>query len=623
MSKSQRRPSCSSNRPNLDSSRSRPDDFRVLIESRHYVELFNTFADDANRLLASTTRVLPKISDLSELPGAVDTCSAIATLFREECDVTGYAIANQAACLLKKLEYRVPLFDEEGTAKGLKKWLDAEAMCKRMNEKFWDMKSHPLTHEHTELSDVTERIRKEVLCLLGEDPPDLDEVIASGVFGPGSDSSHSYDKGAVTFKLDPALAHGYYPSMESEVEWLCENTMLAYVIMAHRPRPEDSYLELTKLLGGSPPGESDVLSHLDRVDSAKLVMVPKTISEKRVIEVGPSLAGFVQQAYDGFIRRRLLTRWGVDLRKREPNQHLAYVGSLGGGPSSPCTIDLSSASDCISFGLVASVLPPAWVRTLMRYRAKSVVVPGLSSVTTLEKFSAMGNAFTFSLMTLLFAAIVRSVMRDRGGQGVWRVYGDDIIVPQRLYKDVVHRLNLVGFTVNMEKSFSEGFFRESCGADFLLGHNVRAFYLKKPLLTVCDLFRAINSLNSIGGALPIPASCLRGSLLLLYSWVPKKLRLFGNAATSALGESIWVPYGGGSKILFERTLDTRPSKDISFLAQLYKKSEASVGQCVLPSDPPLRNERGKILITFGRSPGWGRRCRSREVAVDLLLAGES
>jgi hypothetical protein len=97
----------------------------------------------------------------------------------------------------------------------------------------------------------------------------------------------------------------------------------------------------------------------------------------------------------------------------------------------------------------------------------------------LEKFSSMGNGFTFELETAVFTAICMSVMPDPlPGFNLW-VYGDDIIVPSDLSGDVIAALRFCGFTPNQRKTFTEGMFRESCGGDFFDGQPVRAHFMKE------------------------------------------------------------------------------------------------------------------------------------------------
>jgi hypothetical protein len=113
----------------------------------------------------------------------------------------------------------------------------------------------------------------------------------------------------------------------------------------------------------------------------------------------------------------------------------------------------------------------------------------------------MGNGFTFPLQTAIFAACVTAVykvkdLRVNHGHHSPRnysVFGDDIIVDCRAYDLVVDMLNLMGFDVNRDKSFNQGFFRESCGHDYFSGHNVRGVYLQR-LKDHGDFYSAINRL---------------------------------------------------------------------------------------------------------------------------------
>jgi hypothetical protein len=111
---------------------------------------------------------------------------------------------------------------------------------------------------------------------------------------------------------------------------------------------------------------------------------------------------------------------------------------------------------------------------------------------TLEKFSSMGNGFTFELETLLFYAIAKAaggLQRDE-----LSVYGDDIIIPTRCASDVLAALRFFGFTPNQRKTFVQGPFRESCGGDFFCGVDVTPYRLTKELLMPSDWISVANGL---------------------------------------------------------------------------------------------------------------------------------
>lgn len=237
-----------------------------------------------------------------------------------------------------------------------------------------------------------------------------------------------------------------------------------------------------------------------RVKGNKLSFVPKSRKISRTICTEPVLNMLFQKGIGDVIRDRLAEVYRIRLDDQpDRNRRLARIGSLDGRFG---TIDLSSASDSISLNLLRQVLPEEPLRWLLRTRSPVTVLPDGSEV-ELHMISSMGNGFTFPLQTLLFSALVAAVYRVSGiplirnrprRDGNFAVFGDDIIVDRRVYNTMVRMLSLLGFTVNREKSFNEGHFRESCGQDFLHGYNVRGVYVQ-TLLDAQDLYSAINRLN--------------------------------------------------------------------------------------------------------------------------------
>lgn len=163
------------------------------------------------------------------------------------------------------------------------------------------------------------------------------------------------------------------------------------------------------------------------------------------------------------------------------------------------TIDLSNASDTICKTLVKVLLPPKWFSLLDSLRATHTLIEG--KWVKLEKFSSMGNGFTFELETLLFSSLARAVLLFKGydarlGEDVL-TYGDDIIVPTSFASDVVAVLKYFGFEPNMDKTFIEGPFRESCGGDYFQGKAVRPYFLKENPCAPEDLINVANGLREL------------------------------------------------------------------------------------------------------------------------------
>jgi hypothetical protein len=203
---------------------------------------------------------------------------------------------------------------------------------------------------------------------------------------------------------------------------------------------------------------------------AKLSFVPKNAKTLRTICTEPGLNTLVQLGLGTHMARRLAA-FGIDIRDQTLNQRRACEGSLTGALA---TLDLSSASDTIATELVYELLPLDWATLLNRARSRKVLLP-TGRVISQEKFSSMGNGFTFPLETLIFWSLAAACCSKDSDA---TAYGDDLIVPTTVYPLLVEVLTAVGFLVNQTKSYHTGPFRESCGKDYFSGTDVRPIYQK-------------------------------------------------------------------------------------------------------------------------------------------------
>lgn len=276
------------------------------------------------------------------------------------------------------------------------------------------------------------------------------------------------------------------------------------------------------------------------VEGNRLSFVPKNRDTSRVICTEPNLNMFFQLGIGNTIAYWLKRQWGLDLSTQpEINKILARRGSLD---DSYATVDLSSASDTVSRKMIEENLPPGLVQWLNIFRSPTVTLPD-GSVRELHMLSSMGNGFTFPLQTLIFSCVVRAVysvlgirpsktqlrtlvlgkqVQEERRPGNWAVFGDDIIVEKRAYKLLVRLLDLLGFSVNSSKSFSEGWFRESCGGDYFRGHPVRGIYVKS-LETPASRYVAINRLNRWSAITGIPLMRTLRRLLKSVRYLPVPL----------------------------------------------------------------------------------------------------
>lgn len=237
---------------------------------------------------------------------------------------------------------------------------------------------------------------------------------------------------------------------------------------------------------------------LNVVPGNRIDFVPKNAKTDRSIAIEPAMNLYLQLGVDGFLRRRL-KRYGVDLDCQEKNKELARVGSRDWQDENPfVTLDLKAASDTISLEVCRLLLPPQWFAYLMKLRSPVGVCDDETIV--YEKISSMGNGYTFALESLLFFAIIYGVYRATHGtfdRNEVAVFGDDLIVRADIQKPVVTMLNRCGFSVNPEKSFIQGPFRESCGADWYRGIPVRPVFLDECPRTVMALWCDLNRIRRV------------------------------------------------------------------------------------------------------------------------------
>lgn len=224
-------------------------------------------------------------------------------------------------------------------------------------------------------------------------------------------------------------------------------------------------------------------------DVARLVTVPKNTSSRRTITIEPVVRQFIQQGYNTILRREIekcgILRRCIALADQSENQKLALKGSITGEWA---TIDLKSASDLLSLQLVELVFAnrPLFLEGILGCRSPKVEVDGC--LHQLGKFAGMGNATTFPVQSVVFAALAMAALLEgkrpsyvnvkRVASQV-RVYGDDIIVPSGMVHQVVSWIHRAGLMVNTKKSFFEGNFRESCGVDAYQGVDVTPIYVRQ------------------------------------------------------------------------------------------------------------------------------------------------
>jgi hypothetical protein len=238
------------------------------------------------------------------------------------------------------------------------------------------------------------------------------------------------------------------------------------------------------------------------VETNRVVVVPKNWKTGRTIAAEPDGNLPFQLAFDAYVKDRLRSKTGIDLSSQVRNQQYALSASLNGEHA---TVDFSMASDTVALEAAAWLFPTQWFEFLTAVRSRrGQYTPSkellLSDPSTrgrtwhYAKLSSMGNGTTFCVETLMFAAIAYAV-----GSKTICVYGDDVVVDAGAYPAYCRLAKFLGFTVNLEKSYAAGPFRESCGEHYFQGRLVTPFYLRRwdKDLRKAEMCHVVNGLASI------------------------------------------------------------------------------------------------------------------------------
>lgn len=250
---------------------------------------------------------------------------------------------------------------------------------------------------------------------------------------------------------------------------------------------------------------------------SRFKFVHKTLGKPRGICIEENEMQYMQQGLKALlynlIERHPVTTGRINFSSQGINQKLALEASA---TRDYCTIDMSEASDRISRELVNHLFKytPTLLSYLNTLSTKIITMP--KGDINCNKFSPMGSGICFPVMSIVHWSLIRamiylSVLPDTYMNDFY-VYGDDLIVPNEAFEVVTTLLPRFGMKINVNKSFSKSFFRESCGVDALRGVKVTPVYFKyipRDHQTVEGLLSIIAVEYQLHKRYPITASFLR------------------------------------------------------------------------------------------------------------------
>jgi hypothetical protein len=447
-----------------------------------------------------------------------------------ECDPSHYNSSESfrdaylASQLLLKSKFLQTSFDREKSA--IDKFLKFEDGCREVNARL--RRSLPQMNEFTGDGKLLSAMRRKIESILGRFCPL--EMFELSSWGPGVSTLIKGEEtfGAKKFQCETGITRDLYPLVRDLFP-------LAYPMWW-------SHLEKVE---GFPHYE---------VGNA-VVTVPKTSKIDRVIAIEPGINLWFQLGLGRCIRKRL-GKVGIDLTDQTRNQKLSRKASL---TADLTTVDFSSASDSISSELVRDLfsLPNSreWFRVMDTIRSQYGKIAG--KVVRWSKFSSMGNGFTFDLETLIFyaAALVCCEAHGVSTEDV-SVYGDDVIIPTMAYDTFCSLSAFCGFTVNRNKSFSYGCFRESCGAHYFRGVDCKPVYLEDRLDLPNRVFNFANLLRIRSHNMNYCDRRFRRTFYKLVNAVPNKIRFRVPALKNGLTGEL-EPLEGGFISNLDEAVPTR------------------------------------------------------------------
>jgi len=201
---------------------------------------------------------------------------------------------------------------------------------------------------------------------------------------------------------------------------------------------------------------------------SRITTVPKDFRKQRVICIEPKELQFAQQGLMdvlySLVENDKLASKSISFRDQEGNRNLCKDYNYS-------TIDLKDASDLVSLKLCRLLFPRKFFKLATRYRSRGIMLNKHDVVRKISCFATMGSALCFPIETIVFWSLALATMINMGSKGKVRVFGDDIIVPNEAYKEVIKTLTSAGFVINLEKSCHNTLVRESCGSWLYSGYD--------------------------------------------------------------------------------------------------------------------------------------------------------
>lgn len=213
---------------------------------------------------------------------------------------------------------------------------------------------------------------------------------------------------------------------------------------------------------------------------SKVLYVPKNYSEKRTIGELDAVRAYYAQGVRGCIVNSLPKSWGIHLDDQAGSRDRADIGSRY---QRYATIDSSKASDRVPWDAFRLIFPQV-AEFVSPVRDQVLQLEGAGS-RVCYMVSCAGNPITFPCESAFFYALSEGTRRFCNHLMAEKflkptVYGDDVIVDDRLAEITISVMSLFNVKVNRRKSYwGNSHYREACGAEYMDGCNCSSVYFPR------------------------------------------------------------------------------------------------------------------------------------------------
>lgn len=378
-------------------------------------------------------------------------------------------VYSQATSVLKKCVDRS--YDSWPETRDL--WFATERRCERLNKKFDAITARRASGTRdVPFAKELYRFYEGLHHVLGDTPP-TEEILMASHYGPGSSVGVRGQDVNFVRKVESNECVSMCVDLAARALVFDKATWVHLGLdptYSHVESAQQGFIRVAR-----ERLSANIVSH-DR-----LMFIFKNMTSRRSIGAQPTCSGMVQLGIHTIGAQLLRDRANIDLADQGWNRQLAHEGSRDWDKPNPwCTLDKSNASNLIANGLVKNLFPPLWAKLLQRTRT-----PGYEAPPELggdqhmyHMYAGMGNGTTFFVETLVFWAATYATqdlpVEEYVKRKPYAVYGDDVILRKDHALRYMRFAKFLGFQFNPNKTFLEGPFRESCGADYFAGIPVGA-----------------------------------------------------------------------------------------------------------------------------------------------------